>query len=410
MYNLNQKTKAAIKPALQKPSSCEGCSLHQIGKGFALPEGTGAIPLLIVGESLGWNEMVQGLPFRPDAQAGSLLERVFRRLRFDRKQFIISNLCMCKPPGDALANTNYEAFAINHCMTTQLDLLVKKYRPKCILALGSLPLKYLTGFGGRKQGIEQMRGYVLPCSRYADTVVVGSYHPSFIRRGNSKLIGLLMLDVLKAVRVAKGELQEREHYLLNPQEELMHSMEGFNARKKLNYLVNPTPFDAVEFLEVIQEDQTIPISYDIETDMSYKESEDELEDFGSHISQIQFSIAKRTGIAFEYREPFISISKSILSTTNTKIGHNIYKFDNPILRSNGFEIKGQLIDTLWASHHYQPDLPLGLQQVASWFGFPFPWKHLAGVDLGFYGVADVDAPHWIYEGLQKSMRREGLWD
>jgi len=89
---------------------------------------------------------------------------------------------------------------------------------------------------------------------------------------------------------------------------------------------------------------------------------------------------------------------------------NSWLFDEPILRNHGIEIKEGTHDTLWMWHHLQPDLPAHLQGVASLYEMPFPWKHLSGADLDFYGAADVDAVQRIMSGLPKALARLGLQD
>jgi hypothetical protein len=90
---------------------------------------------------------------------------------------------------------------------------------------------------------------------------------------------------------------------------------------------------------------------------------------------------------------------------NVKCGHNIWLFDNKVLRAvsdrEGIDLapRGTLHDTLQMFHHWQPDLPAHLQFAASFANFPFPWKHLAGTELELYGCVDVDATLRLYEML-----------
>ena len=89
---------------------------------------------------------------------------------------------------------------------------------------------------------------------------------------------------------------------------------------------------------------------------------------------------------------------------------NSWLFDEPILRNHGVEVREGTHDTLWLSHHLQPDLPKHLQGVASWINFPFPWKHMSGADLDFYGSVDVDSVQWIMRDLPPKLKRLGLWE
>jgi len=341
---------------LTKPTSCTGCPLAEIGKGFSIPEGTGSLPLLVVGESLGYNEVNDGLPFRPQAQAGGMLHRILQRARINRNSLAMWNLTACQPPSNRLDDW-YEYSAINHCRQ-YFDHVVDKFKPKVILALGALPFKHLTGLEGFRMNISNIRGYVFRSSRYPDILVVPSYHPSFVMRGNLHLMGVLMTDLLKAVFLAQGKLSEGKDYILDPLNDL---------DLKENYDIEPTIEQAEVFLKMVKNSPDLLVSYDIETEKSAGEEEDELEEYGQTITQIQFSTGLYSGMALPYTGSFIDIAKDILASSNPKSGHNVWDFDNPILRANGFKINGRVDDTMWMQHHFQADIPIGLQYTASFY-------------------------------------------
>ena len=382
---------------LDKPDSCRDCPLWQDGKGFVPADGTGANSVLIIGESAGYNEAVLGIPFAPSAQAGSVLHRVLQdKAKINRSEFAIHNLLSCRPYNDKLAGASYEFESVNKCRI-HLDTTIKKYNPKVILALGNTPFRHLVGLQGKNLEIGKVRGYVFKSSRYENCLVVSSLHPSFIKRGNPHLTGVLLFDLMKAVGLAQGRAIR---YILDPLEDT-----------SLHYITNPSVIDAIAFLNNLKARNDRVIAYDIETDKSSGVDEDELEeDQGTVITQIQFSIAKDTGIALPWVEPFITISKSILALPNDKIGWNCYAFDNPILRQHGIEINGRVDDLMLEFHHYSADLPLGLQFVSSFYNHPFAWKHYSGSNLPFYGIADVSSLHYIYESLPKQLKERGLWD
>lgn len=96
--------------------------------------------------------------------------------------------------------------------------------------------------------------------------------------------------------------------------------------------------------------------------------------------------------------------------TRMGLTKNSWLFDRPILLNHDVPVPIETDDTMWMWHHLQPDLPAHLQGVASLWRFPFPWKHMAGSDLTFYGAADVDAVQWIMRGLPRDMKRLGIWD
>src|SRR5262249_21709276 len=94
---------------------------------------------------------------------------------------------------------------------------------------------------------------------------------------------------------------------------------------------------------------------------------------------------------------------------NPKAGHNVWRFDNRLLRTAGIRVGGRIDDTMWMWRHFEPDLPAGLQFVSSFFGFPFPWKHYAASHPRFYGIADVDSVQHIMASLPSELRSIDSW-
>ena len=191
-----------VIPSLQRPAECRGCALDHISNGFSQPEGTGANRVLIVGEALGQHEAREGLPFRPQAPAGSVLERAFRACGYDRQSFVLFNVCACQPPKNELTGQPYEMAALEHCRV-HLRRVIAHYKPNVIFALGGVALRSLTGLAGKKLSIEHLRGYVLDCVDFPDIPVMCSYHPSYIVRGAWNVFPALCRDLRYAVHLGK---------------------------------------------------------------------------------------------------------------------------------------------------------------------------------------------------------------
>lgn len=405
-----------------KPESCQGCPLCDKGRSFSIPEGTGSLGVLIVGEALGDHEAREGLPFRPYARAGSILERVIRASRLDRKQFAIWNVVACRPPNDWLEGAPWEYEAIEHCRR-HFKPVVERFRPRVILALGGVALRALTGMAGKKRGISMLSGYTFPYYHEGHTIgeledinrarmigdkppldlpstntwVVPTFHPSYIGRGATNLVGVLAHDLLQAVDLAKSS--------------------GFH-KKPVNYLTKPTDSDVRDFLAYVRAKPETLITYDIETPNSADLPEDERDDDPSYeLISIQFSHTPQTGMFLPLQSGFGSegdypanwqVAKEIMALPNPKAGHNAWNYDNPRLRHNGFQIAGRNYDTMWLFHHLQADLPMNLQFASRFFGMDFPWKHLDTSDPEFYGCADVDAPQRIMATGLQALQQRGI--
>src|SRR5882757_9401761 len=148
-----------------KPISCTDCSCYFHGTDFSSIEGTGSSGVMLVGEASGEMEARQGTPFVPYAPAGSVLERVFKRMGLDRQQVSITNVLRCRPKNNFLDGAPWEYSALNHCRPN-LDAAIAERRPKCIVALGGIATRELTGMAGTAQGVTHLAGYVLPHVTY----------------------------------------------------------------------------------------------------------------------------------------------------------------------------------------------------------------------------------------------------
>jgi len=409
---------------LPKPDSCLGCPLYGDGMGFSALEGTGSLGVLVAAEALGARERADGLPLRPHADAGSVFQRALKLAGVAREQLVITNIVRCQPPGNFLEGAEYEREAIERC-SQYLQDAVRRFQPKVILALGNIALRTLTGLTGDHRTVTSLRGYVLQAIDYSGVVVVPSYHPSYIRRGAGQLFRVLVEDIRRAVAVAREgrvtkqsvqwindpltgkptrtvvEQPVQTSYILNPMDD-----------PRLSYQTDPTVEEAEKFYQHCKTNPELVISYDIETDRSAGKAEGEVdnEEMGQQITLVQFSTAAGSGIALPFVGAYVEVVRQTFQLANSKVGHNVWLFDNPILSSHGCPIAGEISDTLWMWHHMQPDLPADLQFVASWFSMPFPWKHYAGPNLRFYGVADADATLRIFQQIPAAMKKLKVWD
>src|SRR5271157_4819879 len=220
----------------QRPPSCDGCPCYAHGTDFSAIEGTGSLGVMIVAEASGEMEARDQLPLRPYAPAGSLLERTFRRMGYDRKQFALTNTLRCRPRNNWLSGAPWEYAALNKCRPN-LDAAIRDRQPRAILALGDTATRELTGEAGEARGVSHLCGFVLRGPN--DIPVVPTYHPAFIRRGKASLQGVFARNLQRAVNVAAG--RDREW------------MWGIDPEKKetyerLNYITHPSLDDARNFV------------------------------------------------------------------------------------------------------------------------------------------------------------------
>lgn len=421
------------------PDSCSGCPLSTNSHcgHFTKVTGNGSSGVLIVGEASGESEAKEGTPFVSSAPAGSILEKAIKLTGGKRDDYFITNIIRCRPPNNILSGAPYEREAIAHCRPN-LDRIIEDARPRAILALGSTAIREITGFHDGKRSVSYVRGYPLPGPMGIPTI--SSYHPSFVVRGNTRLLPLLVKDLISAKSAAAGRLS----YVVDPSAEMM-VYDGPEALEDL-------------YLQAL-EDPECWIAYDIETPQSQQGEEDDIFEFGEYadngdsseddggdapemvgggdvdwsqseasdqggdlntdmlglihdsIVSIQFAISDQWGVYGDWKDPRVrTLAQKILSLPNPKVAHNGDHFDRPRLEKEGVYISGDHYDSLSMRKALQPDLPAGLQQVAVDYGWRWPWKHYSGSNALLYGVADVCSLVRIVSKLPGELDRLGMWE
>lgn len=408
-----------------QPPECATCLAPKWGAtGFSTPEGTGSLSVLALGESLGDAELADSLPFRPYAQAGGVLERAFHRLGTHREQWAVWNLLGCHPRNNWLAGAPYEHAAISHCKV-HMDQVIAQYQPKCIMALGALPLRTMTGLTGQKElGLSYLRGYILEGQRYPGIPVIASYHPSYIARGKSNLLGVLDNDLRLALNVAKhGYVRPPRNYITDPNLDALLAFEReclahpewmifYDIETHESWSIDESELRAVGNGRVaIIHRETVDQAPEHASDVDTVEQERPPEVTVTKIIQIQFTLRGGEGIAVPFEQPYLDVVRRVMALPNLKAAFNNWGFDDPLLREADVRQPRQAIDMMWMFHHAQPDLPRGLQYATSFWRPEFgPWKHLAGRDLAWYGCADVDNPAAWFWPLRATMEKRGIWD
>ena len=411
-----------------KPSSCAGCALYEIGKGFQpRPEGTNSLGLAIFGDALGDPEVRDSLPLRPSGPAGAILERTIKRAGFDRQQLSVHSCVRCQPPKNHLEHAEYELDALNFCDSayTQKELSGPN-PPKVILALGNVPLRHFTGMTGKKRSVNHIRGFYLDNLRYPGIPVISTIDPKYIARKKANLLGVLRADFLRALQLAKagGKFQRPvKNYtcfppldaarawlaaarldpisLITYDIETVESIQGTDESE-----LRALPDGRIEWTKIKEEFQDIP------EDRLEPEEEPvaSVEISTARITQIQFSINLTEAIILPFTGDYIQIARDIMALPNVKGSWNGRLFDLPIMRQAQVYCAGIHHDFMDAQHHLQPDLPKGLQFVTS-FHIPEaePWKHLSDADPGRYGGDDVMYLREFGPKILKQLQDGGLW-
>jgi DNA polymerase len=127
---------------------CHDCPLADSRANLVFGSGNADADLMFVGEAPGFHEDQQGKPFV--GRAGQLLDELLAEIGLDRDEVFISNVLMCRPPG----NRDPLPAEIEEC-TPHLLRKVELIEPRVICTLGNFATKLLTG---SKRGIMSVRG------------------------------------------------------------------------------------------------------------------------------------------------------------------------------------------------------------------------------------------------------------
>lgn len=174
--------------------------------------------LLIVGEAPGAEEIRQNQPFV--GRSGQLLDKALAEAGLARAACHVANVFRYQPPGnkvdcffasrraaqlagEALAE-ELGAFGGKYCRARfatelrHLQATIATEQPRVLLAVGRTPLWALTG----ADGITAHAGQIMPCRFDTGLPVVATYHPSYILRGNWRLMPEWVAHMRQAQRLA----------------------------------------------------------------------------------------------------------------------------------------------------------------------------------------------------------------
>ncbi len=147
---------------------CQKCVLCKERKTVVFGEGSPSADLMFIGEGPSYDEDQQGRPFV--GEAGELLTKMITAMQFPREQVYITNIVKCRPP----KSRNPLAEEANLCLP-YLQRQIELIKPKVIVVLGAIPLKYLLN----KTGIMRARGN---WDSYSGIKVMPTFHPAYLLR------------------------------------------------------------------------------------------------------------------------------------------------------------------------------------------------------------------------------------
>jgi uracil-DNA glycosylase family 4 len=192
-----------------------------------IQEGPRDAKIVIVGEAPGTMEASTGRPFV--GGSGELLNRMLSSTGISRGSCFITNLCHTQPPGNEFEHfikpKPKPEFVIG---VLKLKQDLEQIRPNLVIALGTQPLKVLTG----KTGIDKWRGSILECTLVPGLKVIGTYHPAYIlRQWDYKAVAEFDLRRCETQSTFPDILRPKRNLVLDPSREEFAGIESelFNA-------------------------------------------------------------------------------------------------------------------------------------------------------------------------------------
>ena len=149
-------------------SECTKCGLCNTRKQTVFGCGSTHGQVMFIGDRPSQEDDANGTPFSD--KMGNLLDKIITAMQLLREQVYITNMVKCFPPGKRLADDN-EVLACLPYIQRQIEIV----KPRVIILLGAVPLKYLFN----KKGIVEHRGQWL---KYNNIDCMPTYHPSYLFR------------------------------------------------------------------------------------------------------------------------------------------------------------------------------------------------------------------------------------
>ena len=350
-----------------------GCPFYTKGYGFLPPEGEGRSILLVDAQPYEMSQIQTDHQYT--GRAGDVMQRLYRLTKTNHTQFAHAKVVQCIPPNNLWENEDAEE-AVAFCWDRHLSPLIDK--AKTIVPLGH---DALTAFIN-KPATEKMRGYTYPIG---DRRVFGTYSPQHVGEGNM-------------------------HLLFTMRHDLLAVLEGKPFAPAIpKRLVEPTVEEFEEFRELCRRSEWVVV--DIETAWSGKEDENDLLGTSGTITRCSFccGAAPDYAVSVAWDIPYTDIAREILGMGNAKVFWNTF-FDVPHLVRSGFPVSGLHVDAMYLWHFLQPDLPMGLAHVATYYTDLPEWKSLANDQPAYYSECDAYAEAQCFIGITEHLKQLGMLD
>ena len=169
---------------------CTRCGLAATRTQVVFGRGDPIADLVFCGEAPGAEEDAQGFPFV--GRSGKLLDKlVLEEIGLERDEFYVMNVVKCRP----LGNRDPLPTEIEAC-SGWFDAQLAALKPMVIVTLGNFATKALLQ---TTEGITKLRGRTYEWR--PGIVLVPTFHPAAVLRGNSDAMAAMRADLVRAKKV-----------------------------------------------------------------------------------------------------------------------------------------------------------------------------------------------------------------
>lgn len=387
---------------LLKPSHCDSClgRSWDSGRGYVPAEGSGENGVLVIAEAAGEHETIEGMPLV--GKAGHYLFQHLKRVGIEREGFRLHNVLSCRPPNNWLSKAPYEAEVIKNC-SPLLDQTIEDMQERCakngrnlvILTLGKIAFKRIMGFDERNPILHKdYLNYPFWNEDYQAWVLAAN-HPSYLMRGQHKLVPELQFAFQRALEIAeRGLVYANPSYLLDP---------------------NYSTFSqwATDYFRELDRNPHTVLSYDIETAYKQGMAEDELEKDGEGddytILRCSFSYRPNEAVSIPWTASYRPVIEDLFASSGSKIGWNSDTYDLPRVSAQ-LKVNGDQLDAMLMWHVLNSSLEKRLGYVAPFYAKDVPvWKYQSSESPAFYNAKDADVALRCYLGIRKDLDKSNLW-
>lgn len=372
-----------------KWSNCRDCPLSERRRVWSEGPERGRLSIVMIGEAPGRDEESLGHPFV--GPAGRTLNYALGRAGVMRRSCWIMNLLPCRLTDNKF--DSYEAAEALKCCEQGLQAEIKYLEERGVkvwMPLGNNPCWKTFGI---TDGITRIRGSVYMND---GKVIIPTFHPSYIQRGQWKQEVTWINDFEKAKRIAGTKGRYRP-----PTED---------------FTLFPTIGDVEAFRDAAREGEA-HLGCDIEATS--------LRPDYAEILVVGFALDGSRAISVPFysqgMHPYWGRSdhKKMLSLLKELLAFPLIfqncMYDIPVLEAHGFSVPHLADDTLLAHHAIHPELPHTIGYIVSVYGDTPYWK--AGVldrlgalsdvsdeELRTYNLRDCVVLHQVLPGLISDLK------